>query len=60
MKSKSMQKVSKENSLVEKYKKALRIYAVVFAIVFLLLYVTFFNLAVAWTFLYMISLLVIT
>jgi len=59
MKSKSMQKVSKENSLVEKYKKALRIYAIVFAIVFLLLFITAFNLAVAWTAMYMISLLVI-
>ena len=52
IKSKTMQKVSQENSLIEVYKKVLRRGAIGFASVFLVLFMLSTTLAVAWTFLF--------
>ena len=59
MKSKTMQKATKENSLVETYKKVIRGYAFFFAGVFLVLFAFSQSYAVQWTFLSCIILLVL-
>ena len=60
VKSKTMQKMSSENSLVEVYKKALRGFAIFFATMFFVLFVINASYAVYWTFLTCIVLVVIT
>ena len=55
-----MQKVEKGNSLVDVYKRALRISAFVFVFIFLLLYIVSPSLAVMWSFLACLTLIVIT
>ena len=60
VKSKSMQKVAAGNSLVEVYKKALRISSVIFAVVFVACYSVSTSLAVAWSFLAGFMLFIIT
>jgi len=50
VKSKSMQKVSSGNSLIDKYKLALRYFAIFFAVAFTGLYVVSSSIAVALTF----------
>ena len=59
IKSKSMQKMSQDNSLVKKCQKALWIGAIVFAFVFFCLYVIDQDFGVMWTFLYVLGLLAI-
>ena len=59
IKSKSMQKMTKDNSLAETYKKALLISAGVFAIVFFVLLTIDTSLALMWTFLTCIVLLIV-
>ena len=59
MKSKTMQKASGSNSLLQVYKKALRIFAAVFAFGFIAAYLVSTSLAVIWTFMVVLILLVI-
>ena len=50
IKSMSMQKMSADNSMIEVYKKALKVFAVFFAVVFMTLYLILTSFAVMWTF----------
>jgi len=61
MKSKAMQKLSSDNSILEKFKRVLRVFAFVFAFVFTGLYFSVTGgsaLAIVWTFLTCIAILI--